>query len=134
MSYCRWSSDDYQCDVYVWADVAGGYRTEVAGRRHSWLVPLPPVRTLPIGEAGSPERTAWANEWVTRSSAVSALMDDESNWEWLDLPTPEGGNSYWHDTPAEAADNLERLRAEGFNVPQSAIDGLRAEMHDEASA
>jgi hypothetical protein len=112
---------------YVWADCDGGWRTEVAGRRHTWDVPLPPTQELPVGEANSPERSAWASAWVDRSAAIQRLMDDESNWHWTDLPTPEGGNSYWHDTAAETADNLERLRAAGFNVPQSAIDALREE-------
>lgn len=130
MSYCRWSSDDWQCDVYVWADVDGGYRTEVAGRRHTWDVELPSPVSLSVGEAGSDERSAWANAWVERSVAIQRLMDDESNWHWTDLPVPEGGTSYWHDTAAECADNLERLREAGFNVPQSAIDSLRQEVDE----
>lgn len=32
MSYCRWSSDDFECDLYCYADVRGGYTTHVAGR------------------------------------------------------------------------------------------------------
>lgn len=127
MSFCRWSSDDYQCDVYVWADCEGGYRTEVAGRRRIFKVSLPPPVTLPVGAANSSERDAWAVATVERMRTVDALLDDESRSEWLDLPTPEGGNSYWHDTADEAADNLERLRGLGFNVPQYAIDSLRAE-------
>lgn len=129
MSYCRWSSDDWQCDVYVWADCAGGYRTEVAGRRHTWDVPLPPPlpADMPIGEANSPERHAWASAWVERRGAIDALLGDESNWHWTDLPAPAGGTAYWHDTADECADNLERLRGLGFNVPQSAIDSLRSE-------
>lgn len=127
MSYCRWSSDDWQCDAYVWADCDGGWRTEIAGRRHTWDVPLPPHVNLPVGDANTPERRAWATAHAQRWAAISALMDDESNWHWTDLPTPEGGNAYWHDTPSECADNLERLRAGGFNVPQSAIDSLREE-------
>lgn len=132
MSYCRWSSDDHQCDVYVWADVAGGYRTEVAGRRRVWNddVTLPPPVTLPVGQADSKERHAWAAATVERMRAVSALIDDETRWTWLDLPTPEGGHSYWHDTADECADNLDRLRAAGFNVPQYAIDSLRSEEKD----
>lgn len=127
MSYCRWSSDDHQCDVYVWADCDGGYRTELAGRRRVFKVPMPPPVTLPVGEPDSPERAAWAEATVDRMAAVSRLVDDETQFDWLDLPTPDGGHSYWHDTADECADNLERLRALGFNVPQYAIDGLRVE-------
>lgn len=33
MSYCRWSSDNFECDLYCYSDVNGGYTTHVAGRR-----------------------------------------------------------------------------------------------------
>ena len=29
MSYCRWSSDGFKSDVYVYADVAGGFTCHV---------------------------------------------------------------------------------------------------------
>lgn len=127
MSYCRWSSDDYTCDAYVWADCDGGWRTEIASRRRVWHIKLPPRVTLPVGAAHSPERSAWAEAWASRSSVMAALVDNESNWSWLDLSEPEGGRSYWHDTPSETADNLERLRNLGVTVPQGAIDALREE-------
>lgn len=33
MSYCRWSSDDFMCDLYCYADIGGGWTTHVARRR-----------------------------------------------------------------------------------------------------
>lgn len=120
MSYCRFSSDDWQSDVYVWADISGGYRVEVAARRQTWDVPLPPKVDIS-------DIDAWLDRWV----AVSALLRDESNWHWEDCPTDPGGNSYHHTTAGECADDLVRLRGLGFNVPQSAIDGLREEADDE---
>ncbi len=33
MSYCRWSSDNFKCDLYCYEYVYGGYVTHVAGRR-----------------------------------------------------------------------------------------------------
>ncbi len=121
MSYCRWSSDDYQSDVYVWADIAGTWRTEVAGRRWIFTAPLPPPVTIPVGRDG------WAEEWVARSNAVSALLDDLDSGHWYDLPEPEGGRSYEHDTPGECADNLARLAALGFHIPAGVIEDLRTE-------
>src|SRR5687767_6611694 len=41
MSYCRWSTDDFQCDLYCYEDVSGGFTTHVAGRRKIWDAPLP---------------------------------------------------------------------------------------------
>ena len=33
MSYCRWSSDRFQCDLYCYEDASGGWTTHVAGNR-----------------------------------------------------------------------------------------------------
>lgn len=41
MSYCRFSTDDYQCDVYVYEDVGGWWSTHVAGNRPVYAEPLP---------------------------------------------------------------------------------------------
>lgn len=121
MSYCRWSSDDFQCDVYVWEDVAGGWRTEVAGRRFVFNE-LPEPVELPRDYTDEQFRA-----WYDRRQQVGRMHGDESQGHWLELPTPEGGRSYWHDTAGECADNLERLRVAGFNVPQSAVETLRGE-------
>ena len=45
MSYCRWSSDRWQSDVYCYSDVIGGYTTHVARSRREGHAPeiyLPP--------------------------------------------------------------------------------------------
>lgn len=122
MSYCRWSSDDWQCDVYVWADVDGGWRTEVAGRR--WIFNHLPE---PVPFPDDPGAEDQIRAWVERSKRVLSMHGDETHGHWLALPEPEGGRSYSHDTPGECADNLERLRAAGLNVPQDAVDELREE-------
>jgi len=33
MSYCRWSTDNFKCDLYCYKDCRGGYTTHVAGNR-----------------------------------------------------------------------------------------------------
>jgi len=33
MAYCRWSSDNFQSDVYVYEDIDGTWITHVAGSR-----------------------------------------------------------------------------------------------------
>lgn len=33
MSYCRWSSDNWNCDLYCYEDCHGGWTTHVAGQK-----------------------------------------------------------------------------------------------------
>lgn len=118
MSYCRWSSDDYQCDVYVYQCCDGGYATHVAGLRYVFSEPLPPPIEFDEGNV---------LPWVERQQAVSAIVGRSSS-SAIDLP--EAGSNFFHETPGECADNLERLRALGYRVPQSAIDELREDQQD----
>ena len=85
MSYCRWSSNNYQCDVYVYESDLG-FQTYVAGNRVNW---------------------------------------DTHDRVFIDHP--EAGQSYTDTTPGQCADRLEKLKSEGFKVPQYAIDELRKE-------
>jgi len=121
MSYCRWSSDDYQCDVYVY-ESSDGYETLVATRRPVFAEPLPP-----------PLESWSVSAWMDRHRVVSAMLE-RATYVAIDLTG--AGASYCNDTPGECADLLERLRADGFNVPQDAIDALRddqAELDSEAA-
>lgn len=118
MSYCRWSDDDYRCDVYVYHDVGGWWQTYVAGRRHVFDPP-PPL----------PEDVDMATDeglglWMERHLEVGRRV---RRAEVVDIDLPEAGESFRHFTPGESADNLERLRGLGYHVPQYAIDELRDE-------
>lgn len=122
MSYCRWSSDDWQCDVYVYEDIGGWWQTYLAGRK----------RRLRDGvEFPAPLPDEWEPQaWLARNRAVDAILDDANEgvlWDWVDLPDHPDGDSFRDDTPGECADRLEALRAFGYNVPQCAIDELREE-------
>lgn len=112
MSYCRWSSDDYQCDVYVY-ESDRGFETHVAGRRHTFSEPLPPAP--PKGDIDAA---------IRRMMAVTGMCDRA---EPVDIGLPYDGESYTDATASECADRLEMLRAAGYNVPQYAIDALREE-------
>jgi hypothetical protein len=122
MSYCRWSSDDYQCDVYVYEDVGGGWTTWVAGRTRRLRegVSFPPPVDSESDFAG----------WFERMRAVGRMVDSDHEgllWDWVDLPDLPEGDHFNDATPGECADRLEWLRERGFSVPQYAIDALREE-------
>lgn len=110
MSYCRWSSDDLQCDVYVY-ESAGGWFTHVAGRRHVLPDHLPP-----------PADTT--EEWARRHLVVRKRLERAV---MVEIGGPHDGERFTDSTPGECADRLEYLRTCGYNVPQYAIDELREE-------
>lgn len=114
MSYCRWSDDDYKCDVYVYQSAScGGYVTHVAGSRYVFKAELP-----------APVKFSDIDAWIARHKAISDMVDD-ADMEPIGLP--HDGEDFTDTYPEDCANRLERLRALGYNVPQYAIDSLREE-------
>jgi hypothetical protein len=140
MSYCRWSTDLFRCDVYVY-ESDEGWVTHVAGRKLKHSVP-PEIDAMPqttFKESWARDRAyaAWRDTLPSDEVPVSYLQADGTTrdglWrspkdsEYEDLPEPWAGETYVDATPGACADRLEVLRGRGFQVPQSAIDSLRAE-------
>lgn len=152
VSYCRWSSDFGECDVYVYANVSGAWTTHVAGRRLKHRVP-DEIRAMYTSDTTDPQ---WVEKYMAANKAEEAwrqslpcdewpcnylqkdgttkpgVMRIPKDSEYSDLGEvgPEAGKSYDDAGPAECADRLVQLKAKGFNVPQYAIDALRAEQAD----
>ena len=66
MSYRRWSSDDFQCDVYVYESVAGGFVTHVAANRVVFKDELPAL---------VPFEPEYVDQFLARHNQVMAMVD-----------------------------------------------------------
>lgn len=122
MSYCRWSSNDWDCDVYVYADYYGGWVTHVAGNR---LVVDRDTWPDPVSLPSSPvEDDPNFQPWIDRYRFV---LDAVSNADRAPIGLPHDGESFNDDTPGQCAQRLEGLRGMGYHVPQNAIDALKEE-------
>lgn len=116
MSYCRWSCDDYQSDVYCYERGHSGlFVTHVANVRVIYNEPLPEP---------APFDRKHTEQWLARHRKVSAMLE-AARREPIGLPFD--GETFDDSTPGETADRLEWLRGLGYRVPQHAIDVLREE-------
>lgn len=147
MSYCRWSSMNWRCDVYVYEDVNGGWTTHIA--RNRVIFPPPPAL---VGGRLSMALHRWSGaEWhkETRSFTYrscfhkliySTLWNNFATF-WYNrihmgmlgliprkaLNLPHDGESANHSSPGGCGDYLEYLKGLGYNVPENAIATLREE-------
>lgn len=115
VSYCRWSTDDYQCDVYCYQDVRGGYTTHVASNRPVLDGTLPPPVPFEIQNM---------QPWLDRHAAVAAWVDKA---ERRKIGLPHDGETFNDPDAASAADRLQALKDMGYNVPDHVIAVLREE-------
>lgn len=114
MSYCRFSDNDFQCDVYCY-EAEGGYVINVAGNRPVLDGTLPPAVAFSQDTIDAwLERHRLVMEWVERA-------------ERRPIGLPYDGDFFVEPTAAGAANTLQMLKDAGYNVPQYAIDALREE-------
>lgn len=114
MSYCRFSSDDYQCDVYAYDSSTGGIDVHVAGRR----------KHIEKGLLPSPLDFLDVDAYYKRKKEVDELLESI-------LLEPIGlsrdGESFVGLNHKEAIEILVSLKEEGYNVPDDAIEELKSE-------
>ncbi len=115
MAYCRFSSDDFQCDVYCYEDVSGGWTTHVASKRVVFSEPLP--AEVPFDEDH-------LQQWLERHQKIMNLLETATREP---ITLPHAGDTFNDPTAGAAADTLIALRMLGYNVPQYAIDTLLEE-------
>jgi hypothetical protein len=119
MSYCRWSSDDFGCDVYVYEDVSGGWTTHVARFKVLGEIPKIPPMT------GDP---AWPELFLPAYNAQMAYLETAQR---APIDLAHDGESFNDPTPGQCAERLQWLCELGYKVPQYAIDELREEQEAE---
>lgn len=126
MSYCRWSSDSFRCDIYCYADIGGGWTIHVAGRRRI----MPDDLRDPLFQPG-----VWGNDMSTEK--IAKLMEGHNKFneeldkcEFEEIKTPSAGLSFSLSTLEETIEKMKELKAEGLNVPDYAIEELEEELKE----
>lgn len=125
MSYCRWSSDDHQCDLYVYGSDVGGREViyiHVAARRVLYRSPLP-ERVGPSHDLDG---------WLARAVEVQRMVDEATR---VPIGGPHDGQTFEFDEDdrAGAADLVEELIAAGYRAPAHVAQVLREEAAEPAS-
>lgn len=118
MSYCRLSTDDFQCDLYIYECVTDQWMIHVAARKVVYKEPLPePV------ELDTHDKESW-KAWFDRRGIVDAIL---KRTELVPIGLPYDGKTIAVDSPGECADAVEMLLALGYRAPAHVVDELRKE-------
>ena len=115
---CRWSTDDFGCDLYVYEGLFG-WSINVASLRYVFADPLPAPVALPAGFTDK-QFEAWAGR-------VAVVSDIIHRSDLAPIGLSSDGQSLEAATPGQAADVLETLAQEGYRFPRMVVDELRAE-------
>lgn len=123
MSYCRWSSDDFMCDLYCYADVSGGWTTHVAARRRARKPEVASPYTLEAMMLAQRDPEAWSALYTAYHRELAAIHADP-------IGLPHDGESFNDATLEDFRARVVMLRDAGYNVPAYVIDEIDAEIAD----
>lgn len=112
MAYCRWSSDNWKSDVYVYE--GANWVVHVAGSRRLGLDTLPPD---PISVLCSNDNSAWLDAYNKHRAMLQALPFEE-------IKLPHAGTSMEFAEPGRCARFLRELRDLGYHIPNGVIETL----------
>jgi hypothetical protein len=121
MSYCRFSSNDFQCDLYIYGDVQGGITIHVSASRYVFAKPLPPSLEYPGPDTPKDEVYAWAKKEADRMVAVMAMLDHKT---MVPIELPYAGQSFYGLSGVEAVVKVRALKKLGYRVPGGVIEAL----------
>lgn len=116
MSYCRWSSDNWRCDLYCYAHCDGGYTTHVAGNRVVGDIPPEPELRSPLPD-----------DFMQKHNAVMDFLKDA---ERAPIGLPHDGETFSDPDLRSFLERLVTLRAAGYNFPDYVLDDVREEIDD----
>ncbi len=116
MSYCRWSSDNWQCDLYCYEDCYGGITTYMASNRIVGDIPeVPDILT-------------------TEPEVFVKAYKKQLNWlekaEREPIGLPYDGQRFNDRTYKSFLERLLHLRETGYNFPDYVIERVKEQIKD----
>lgn len=122
MSYCRWSSDNFKCDIYAYESCHGGFDIWIASNR---IVGEPPKGGYGlILEDNSKENI---EKFVEQERARSKWMDSCKR-EPIELPFV---GDHFNEPDLESFYNrMIKLRGIGYNFPDYVLETIKEEMNE----
>lgn len=116
MSYCRFSSMNFACDLYVYTSAAG-FVVHVAANRI--VGPVPPL-SWPKDES-RPEDAKFI-------ASIQEQMAYVSQAQRIAIDLPHAGETFTCADAGIALETLRRLRMIGYNFPEEVLTALQVEM------
>lgn len=117
MAYCRWSSDNWKSDVYVYEGVDNKWHCHVAGSRRLNLDTLPPDPLLSI--SGN-DNAQFLDAYNNHRTILQSLPFEE-------IKLPHAGSLHSFRKPQYCALFLEDLKELGYHIPDGVIEELMEE-------
>lgn len=121
MSYCRWSSDDFRCDLYCYESIDGNWVTHVAANR----IPDDTPRIT----ASIDDGVVWLDQHNRQHEFL--LSDDCKR---MPINGPYDGETFYDGDIEGFRDRLIAMRDAGYKFPAGVLQNVDAEIAEAKNA
>lgn len=121
MSYCRWSTDSFRCDLYAYECVDDTWTIHVRALR----IPDDAPRVLPFPRPGGDLQA-----WIDSKRALGRYME---TCEFLPINGPHDGETFKEPDLESFLARLLYLRNVGYRFPDWVLDDVREEIAGETN-
>lgn len=112
MSYCRFSSDYFNCDLYIYEDITGSYAMHIAGSRYVFdRTPIKPTKTV--------------EDFVNNHGYVMTALRTA---DVVEIKLPYAGESFYFAELSQVIEKVKELQALGYVVPSNIIPSMEEEI------
>lgn len=119
MSYCRWSTDNFQCDLYCYESVHDCWTTHIAENRVILPKDFPPAPMLSDDNV---------EEYLAHNRALYKVL---GNAERVSIGKAYDGETIDSPDLESFLETLLMLRKEGYNFPDYVIEAVKEELAEE---
>lgn len=118
MSLCRWSSDNFNCDLYIYESVYGGYQINLATSKYKGEIPEVDYSLLTKGCA----------DWDKFNEQREIQSDYLAKFGTEPLKLKEVCQDKSVDTLEELLEEVLHLRECGYRFPDSLIEKIEGKI------
>ncbi|TWI84709.1 hypothetical protein JM93_03043 [Roseibium hamelinense] len=121
MAFCRFSDEDYGCDLYIYEDTDGGYVTHVASFRYDWKPPKPSPYDFDY------MKKAHEKTWKAQ---LKKYHEKLKHARQVTIGLPFDGHTFWDEDVEEVIERVVLLHDLGYQVPEWVVTALKNEQED----
>ncbi len=119
MSYCRWSTDDFNCDVYAYESTCGGIEVNIASCKIVGDVPKIDYKNL--------EKGGSIDEFIKQ---YKKQMDFLATAKHESIGLPLDGESFVCDDLFDFKIRMGELRSMGYDFPDYVLKMIEEEINE----
>lgn len=117
MSYCRWSSDNFKCDVYAYESCYGGFEIHIASARYVGEIPEVDSKLL--------NNKKQHKKFISQLNAQSEFLETCKTEE---IKLKHSGENFNVDTVQELGEKLIELKKLGYHIPEYVFERISKEI------